>query len=157
MNRAVLVVALLVIAVAAGAFLWWQRQAAPPAEVTVPSVQPEAAAPTPEEPAIKYPIESVAPEQQSEAAPVPENVDNSIDAALVDLLGRDAVASFLRVTGFPGHVVATVDNLARSHASPKMWPVNPMPERFVFEGSERDRVISDENSKRYVPFVRFVE
>jgi hypothetical protein len=38
-----------------------------------------------------------------------------------------------------------------------MWPVNPVPTRFTVAGSESDRVISDENGKRYAPFVHFVE
>ena len=156
MNKAVLVVALLVIA-AAAAFFWWQRQAPPPAEIAAPTAEPQVKEAPAEAPAIKYPIESVAPGEKDTAAPAPEEADQRIDAALIDLLGRDAVASFLRVTDFPMRAVATVDNLARTHASPKIWPVNPAPTRFTVEGRESDRVISDENNKRYVPFVHFVE
>lgn len=157
MNKAVLVVGLLVIAAAAGALFWWQRQAPPPVETTAPAVEPQVTETQPAAPAIKYPIESVAPTQDDAAAPASEQAAERIDDALVNLLGRDAVASFLRITDFPTRAAATVDNLARTHASPKMWPVNPVPTRFTVEGSGEDRVISDENSKRYVPFVHFVE
>ncbi len=158
MNKTVLVLALLVVAAAGAAFLWWQRQAPPPADIAAPTTEPQIEQPAPKAPAIKYPIESVTPtEKDAASAPTLEEADQRIDAALIDLLGRDAVASFLRINDFPMRAVATVDNLARSHASPKVWPVNPAPTRFTVEGSESEGVISDENSKRYVPFVHFIE
>ena len=159
MNKTVLVIALLVVAAAGAALLWWQRQAPPPpADIAAPKAEPQIEQSAPEAPAIKYPIESVTPaEKDAASAPTPAETDQRIDAALIDLLGRDAVASFLRINNFPMRVVATVDNLARSHASPKVWPVNPAPTRFTVEGGGNEVIISNENSKRYVPFVHFIE
>lgn len=159
MNRTVIIIGLLIVAAGAASLMWWQQQQTPPpAEVAAPAVEPPVAEPQKEdESAIKYPIESVAPEQEADAAPDAAQVDDSIDAGLIDLLGRDAVASFLRVTEFPLRVTATVDNLGRSLASAKIWPVIPASGRFTVNESASEAAIADENSERYVPFVRFVE
>lgn len=65
---------------------------------------------------------------------------------------------FLQTDGFAARVVATVDNLPRAHAAPRLWPVVPMPGRFTTardaDGQER---IAASNAERYAPFVRFVE
>lgn len=162
-----LIAALLIIALAIGGYYWWQSQEAP--QPPAPSVAPPATvepAPeaTPEEPAVKYPIESAAPPKTEPKAPPapPEearewSIDEQIAASLIELFGQDAVASFLRTTDVPRRVVATVDNLGRSHAAPALWPVQPMPGRFSVVEQGEETVINPDNHERYEPFVRFVE
>jgi hypothetical protein len=80
-----------------------------------------------------------------------------IATALVDLLGRKAVLSFLQTDDFARRFVATVDNLGRTHAPARLWPVNPTPGRFTVEEREGATVIAADNSLRYTPFVLLIE
>jgi len=160
MNKpGALILVLLLLAGALAAYLWWQQ----PETVTEPSVAPPAVVPDepetppPAEPAApRFPIEDVAPEQPVETPPAPERADDSLEAALIDLLGSEAVGRFLRITGIPQRTVATVDNLTRAHASPKAWPVQPIPGRFLLEGEGDGQTIADANSARYDAFVQML-
>lgn len=145
---------LVVVAVAAaGLALWYVEQrpksAAPP--VGQPSPPASAAAPVQRasEPAIAYPAEAP-------AAPYLENAPD-VTAALVELLGRTSVSTFIAPGDLPRRLVATVDNLGRAHAPPSVWPVVPTPDRFVTEDAGGSTVISRDNSARYTPFVLLVE
>jgi hypothetical protein len=142
------------VAAAMGVVLW--RIGSPPA----PAPTSGASAPSPPapvvtapaataEPAIKFPLEEP-------AAGAPLSADK-VMAALVDLLGRKSVLSSLQVEDFPRRVVATVDNLARSHAPPVLWPVNPAPGRFTVEERDGGAIIAADNDRRYTPFVLVVE
>jgi hypothetical protein len=154
-----LIAALLIIGIGAAALLWWQGQKPPaePAVTAVPAAQPEPTAQA--APAIKYPIEAISPKQDTaiDDSARAENVDERVRTALIDLLGADAVNSFLRTTDFPRRVVATVDNLARAQAAPSLWPINPTPGRVSIEQRDGSAVLSDANASRYTPFVQLVE
>jgi hypothetical protein len=117
-----------------------------------PPVKPPA--PSPAAPAIEHPIEP--PPSTAELPPL-DAAGRHVEAALIDLLGAEAVVSFLQVDGFVRHVVATVDNLPRAHAAPRLWPVKPMPGRFSASGRESGRIVSKENAARYAAFVAFIE
>lgn len=55
-------------------------------------------------------------------------------------------------------MVATVDNLARAHAPSRMWPVQPMPQRFVVDDQgDAGTTISAANAARYSAFLTFAE
>jgi hypothetical protein len=54
-------------------------------------------------------------------------------------------------------VVATVDNLAREHAAPRLWPVNPTAGRFSVVRDGAVQRIGLDNRDRYTPFVLFAE
>lgn len=152
------VIVLLAIAGIAG-YYWWQLQTSAPlrAPLNETAVPPEATPPAPE-PAVRHPIESVAPETgPTTSAPAPELAGATLDAALIDLLGRDAVASFLRMTDLPRRVAATVDGLAHTQAPPAAWPVQPTAGRFTVETRQGTSVLSDGNTARYAPFVKLVE
>jgi len=146
-------------ALIAGAFYWSQREPTEAIQSTAPAApapaleQPQSAAP-PAEPAIQHPIEA----PQSDAAlPASIDADSYIKSALIDLLGKKGVASFLRVDNFVRRAVATVDNLARPHAASMLWPVNQTPGRFAVVASGNDIVVNSDNALRYTPFVVFVE
>ena len=145
---------LVVAALGAGAYFWWQRQSSQP-PVTLPMAEVKPPVVPPAAPAIKHPIEA-APDSTAALPPLDE-ADAQVKAALTDLLGAQAVLSFLQVDGFVRHAVATVDNLARPHAAPRLWPVKQTPGRFAVSGSGTERVVSTENARRYAPFVAFIE
>jgi Protein of unknown function (DUF3014) len=163
-------IALALAAIAVAAYFWWQRQHAPepPAppiatpELVPAEPPPTAAASAASEPGIQHPVEAIAagdPASGAAAGPPPalDGADAYMKNALIDLLGNRAVLSTLQVDSFARRMVATVDNLARSHAAPRMWPVNPMPGRFSVDGGADAGLVSAENSARYTPFVTWIE
>ena len=151
-----LLAALVLAALAVGAYFWTQRLPQPrPAEPTAAapaSTPPIAMAPS--EPAIKHPI--AAASAAAPALPALDQSDGAVKAALSELVGAKSL-SFLQLDGFARRVVATVDNLARAHAAPRLWPVIPTPGRFTIAGAPGKRTISADNNLRYSPFVLFVE
>lgn len=79
-----------------------------------------------------------------------------IRKALIDLVGREAIARLLQIDDFPRRVVATVDSLGRPHAPHLLWPVNPTPDRFTVEDADGP-VIAADNASRHTPFVLLAE
>jgi hypothetical protein len=146
---------LAVVVLAVGGYYFWQSQQppapAPIAETPVPPVA-QAPAPTPASaPAIRNPVEA------ADATPADAVAETLDAAALAKLLGQKAVLQFLQTDGFVARIVATVDNLDRPHAAPRLWPVNPMPGRFTVEAAGDAERIAPINAKRYAAFVRFIE
>jgi hypothetical protein len=143
--------AAVVLLVAAAVFWWLDR--APSPRPPAPVAQAPAPAPPPASapPAIRHPVEALA------AASAPAATPASLSDSLTALLGRKAVLSFLQTENFPHRVAATVDNLARPHAAPAMWPVNPVPGRFTVRGKGDAMVVDPDNGARYTPFVLLVE
>lgn len=150
MKKALAILALVALAAAAAGW-WWMRQAprpaAPPAPDTPPAVaQPAPAAPP--EPAIHHPIEPEAP-----AAGAPQDLESGV----TELLGRKQVLAWLQMENLPRRIVATVDNLGRNRASPRLWPVQPTAGRFTVETRGSDTVIAADNGLRYAAFLQLVE
>jgi hypothetical protein len=146
-----------VIAAVVAAFVWW-RQANPPAPplpppavAQAPSRPPE---PSPAEPAVRYPIE--VPLAASSAAQATDPASR-IAVALNELLGHEAVSKWVPLDDFARRLVATVDNLARSQAAPRLWPVNPMPGQFSPTQAAQEQVIGEANHARYAAFTSLVE
>jgi hypothetical protein len=138
--------------VAVYGWVWWSQQ--PPQVVAK-------AAPLPK-PVPDAPIPAAVPEDASQfpppvaegAAPVTER---DIPGALAQLLGRRGMLAYVQADDFPRRFVATVDNLARPHAPPSVWPVLPTQGRFaVVDGPDGSPVIAAANAQRYVPFVSFL-
>jgi Protein of unknown function (DUF3014) len=163
-SRGAMVAAAVLIALALGGgwYWWWQHKpAVPPVPTAVSEPAPVAAAPAPpppaaSEPAIQHPIEA----PPATAAETPRTLDQSegvIVQALSALLGSKPGASMVRRDDFVRRAVATIDNLGRAHAAPRLWPVNPMAGKFSVEPADGKEVISQANSVRYGAFVAFAE
>ena len=157
--------AAVLVAMAAGGYVWWQRAHQPPA---IPVAQPaseqsaplaQAPAPAPAPPAIQHPIEAAPAASAPATEPLPPlaSADGYIKDALTGLLGRPALLSFVQADDFARRIVVTVDNLAREHASPRLWPVNPVEGRFSTEQRNDAEWLAARNANRYAAFVRFVE
>ena len=126
--------------------------------------------PAPPAQALEQPIaQGVQPAQQAPAAPVVPasgpassaepvaplaDTESAVQDALVTLLGRDMVLRRLQTDRFAWRVAATIDNLAREHAAPRLWPVNPTEGRFSVDAQNH---IAAANAERYLPFVQMVE
>ncbi|OVZ64921.1 hypothetical protein CDO44_01600 [Pigmentiphaga sp. NML080357] len=157
MNRlSSLVVVLALAAIGTGLYLWLRPPAAPQAPVVEnppPIVAEPSEPPTPPapEPEIQHPIEPPPAAETPEPAGPPD-----ITVALTGLLGRDAVLAFFNLDHFIQRAVATVDNLARPHAPPAVWPVNPTKGRFTVDGTAPEERIAPANYARYKPFVAAV-
>jgi len=146
---AVVVVAL-VGAGGAAAWWWWTRPV-PPLVGTAPAAPPpQAAAETPRgsEPsaAIRHPIEALV-----EPCAPPDAT------TILGALFGNAARSMFQLDDFARRFAATVDNLGRSGAPARVWPVLPTAGRFSVEPGEGGEVIAAENARRYAPFVRMVE
>jgi len=116
------------------------------------AAQPASAA---SEPAIRYPVEASL--AASAAAPVQGDATPNWRNLLIDTFGQAAVLRFVQTEDFSRRLVATVDNLARSHAAPALWPLNTTPGRFsVSGGSGELRNISGDNAARYTPLVQWI-
>lgn len=159
-NKLIYGVAGLAFVIAVGALLYWRQRPPEPPAVPSPPVAEVAPPPAsaPAEPAIRHPIDAQGADAAASAPATPEKADAVVQSALVELLGRPSVMSFLQADSFAQRVVATVDNLARPHAAPRLWPVNPAPGRFTVEpGAGGGSVIGAANSARYAAFTAFVE
>lgn len=147
-------------AVAGAAWWYWMRPAPEPAPAPPPPAAAEPApAPAPPAPpeatGPQNPVDALAP--PAAALPALQDADAHVAQALAGLLGRDVVGRFLLTDGFVRRAVATVDNLARSQAPARMWPVHPAPQRFLVEGGEGQETIAAANAARYRAFVAFAE
>jgi hypothetical protein len=141
-------VVLIVVLAGAAGFWWWytqHRATVAPAPIASAPAAPRVAAPVASGPA--YPLDT------ANEAPL-ANAD--IESALIQLFGSSAVKSFLQTGDFPRRAVATIDNLARSHAPSAVWPVKPAPGRFTVEETAQGTTIAASNAHRYAPFVHWV-
>jgi hypothetical protein len=152
--------ALLAVAIASVYWYWLRDRATPPA--TQPPVA--GAPPAPQatsEPAIRHPIQDARPEtEEAVAATLPPSVDESDPAvadALTALVGSGPLEQFASPNGFIRRMVATIDNLPRSKAPQRMWPIKPTQGAFVTTGDKDAVYLSSENSRRYEPALRFME
>lgn len=154
------IAAVLACAVGAGAAWWfWLRPAqapvVPPPVAAAPET-PAAPSPQPEASGPHNPVDALAPADA--ALPALAESDLRVAELLADLLGRDKVASFLLTDGFVRRVVATVDNLARAQAPSRMWPVQPMQQRFVVDADgDAPTTVAPANAARYSAFLAFAE
>lgn len=146
----ILFLLLLILALIAGGWWWWrsQQQPAPQEAPRVSAAPPAAPASTTASAGPRYPLQI--PEGTAALTPA------DIEPALVELLGRRAVASFVETNDFPRRVVATVDNLGRASAPVAAWPVHPTPDRFLVQQQPDGTLIAAENATRYTPFVLLV-
>ena len=159
-----IMIAVIIIAIAgAGGLYWWQlrqtgpgKKSAPLPDMSVPAL-PAPVASAPAEPAIQFPIDAAGAPDKA-ALPTLADSDKYLADAIGALVPRNDVLKFLQLDKFANRVVATVDNLARPHAAPALWPVNPTPGRFTTaEGGAASTTISAANNQRYTPLVRFIE
>jgi hypothetical protein len=150
---------LIVLALGAGGIVWWKQRGATPAATPAPEAAvtpapapvPVPVPPAPAEAPIRHPIAAAEPEE------APGAVASLDRAALVDLFGQKAVFALLQIDGFVPRLVATVDNLDRPHAAPRLWPVHPTAGRFGIERNGEVEQIAAANAQRYRPFVQFAE
>lgn len=139
--------------IAAGVWLWRSDFSAPPplpASTEPQGAVDETAPAASAEPAIKHPIETPI---ASESAAATLDVDD----ILAGVFGRMTVGAMFQTGDFAHRFVATVDNLGRSHAPARLWPVNPALGQFMVAKQGEHEVISADNGERYTTYVLLAE
>jgi len=147
-----------VLAIAGGIGVWYyltQRQAAPPPAAV--QAQPPAPAPAPAQPAILHPVPQ-AGEKTAQAAALPSlnDSDPAVRGALSDLIGAEAVKSFLAPDNLIRRIVATVDNLPRTKVPLEKRPVVAVAGQFRALGDEEHATLDPSNFARYAPMVEVI-
>ncbi|MEG2047049.1 MAG: DUF3014 domain-containing protein [Comamonas sp.] len=149
----------------AGWYFWGKEQAAPAAPSAATSEPapsaPAVAEPTPEVPAAQpaaaesHPLEPTADAQGH--PPLAGGDGEGLAQAVTDWLGRERTLRFVAPDGLARRIVSTVDNLARSQAAARLWPLHPVGGRMAVTQTDDGRMeIAPENAARYEPVVRFV-
>jgi len=159
-QRAYVIGIVAVVASATAGFWWWSTWSRQPSDARPPAVvasPPPQAASDPVEPSIRHPVGSTDTSEAAAVAASAADADAILSAAITELLGQQAVLSMLQLDGFARRVVATVDNLGRSHAAPRLWPVNPTPGRITVAQGSEGTVIAAANHARYTAFVSLVD
>jgi hypothetical protein len=122
---------------------------ASPVEPPAPSLATAEPADVPATPA--QPLHPLAPAAQALAA----DDAPSLDRMAREWLGARAL-QFLVMPGLAHHVVATIDNLPRGHAAPRLWPLSPVGGKLQTQPSAQGLEIAAANSARYDAVVAFV-
>lgn len=143
------------------ATLWWSR----PQTVRVPSAPAVAATPAnaaslpaaAAASAILYPVAPAEPAASPASGTAQTTTAPDLSSALTQLLGREAVLSLLQTDQLAQRLVATADNLGRSHAPAARWPVNPTPGRFQVLTHDGQTTLHPDNGLRYTPLVLMAE
>ena len=76
--------------------------------------------------------------------------------ALANLFKGNKLPAFVQPMNLIRNIVATIDNLPRSKAAPRLWPVQPTPGPLSTINAGDNLVIAPNNSVRYAPFVALV-
>ncbi|MEO7760477.1 MAG: DUF3014 domain-containing protein [Casimicrobiaceae bacterium] len=138
-------------------FYWDQARQTPrpsPPTTGTSAIQPPSAA----APAIRHPIEVPgAPNGESAVIlPALEDSDTSLRNALASLIGEKQFGDLVYPDGIVRRIVATIDNLPRSKAPLRVWPVKSAPGSFIASGAGSNQVIDAANAARYTAYVNVV-
>lgn len=153
--------------VGGAAYAWWHWRGAPaqeqpPATAVAAAVDPiapalPAAEPAPQE-AVVSPPPAIEPAPDAQGNPPLAAEDGAaLEQAVTAWLGRERSLRFVASQGLAQRIVATIDNLPRSQAPTRMWPLHPVGGRMqVLQTDDGGMVIAAENAARYEDVVRFV-
>ncbi len=150
---------LLLLAIGAGLYVWYERRQAMPtprvpssAESALPAepVPP----PPPAVPDVRYP-----PPVSSDTSPLPpiEKSDGPITEALTGQMRRDALGKVFNLQDMVRRFVVTVDNLPREIVPSQMTLVQRPPGRFGTARAGGETTLAPANARRYEPFVKIAE
>jgi DUF3014 family protein len=143
----IVVAIVIVAALGAGAFYWWQRS-------EPPYLPPEKKAETrPADTGPKHPL----PAETTAPLPTLNESDAPFGKTLSELIGSPALQRFLNLDGLIRRIVATVDNLPRESVAARVNAVKPLGGAFVTRGRDTSLVVAPENAARYGAVVRLVQ
>lgn len=150
------VAGMLVALAAAVAGYWYLTKA--PVVTPPPAVKAEPPPAAPVEPVIEHPVEAVQPPApQPEPLPSLAESDSALLSAITNLIGPKRVQEWVYPDGIVRRFVATVDNLPRERAAPRLMPLKPIGGALAVTGPGEALAIAPENAARYVPYVQLFE
>jgi hypothetical protein len=150
-------IAVLMAVVAVALLVDWAKIRKPEAERTTPP--PVADAPPPPaiaEPQISYPVPAGRP-PESGTLPALNDSDTAFQHALVTLIGKRALAEFVRFPDVIRRIVVTVDNLPRRKVAQRLLPIKNVPGRFLVSGDSEKAAVHPQNSARYGAYLQLAE
>ncbi len=151
---------LLIMAVALGfiAYFWpaATEPPIPPVTAVVPPPTPPANPPLPVESVERYPIAAVVEAPKDHALPTAAENEVRYRKALAGLFGEASIAAYFYPEQMIQRFVATIDNLPRHDAPPKMMPVKPVGGPFEVERDAGGVRIAPANAARYLKHVAFM-
>ncbi len=134
----------------------WYTTGAPAVSPPPVAQAPEPAALPSSSPKIEHPIERA----DAEPGPAPqaslETSDPAMRDALASLFKGNKLPEFVQPMNLIRNIVATIDNLPRSKASPRLWPVQPTSGALTTTNAGDNLVIAPDNSVRYAPVIALV-
>lgn len=152
----------LILVSALGGYWWYStfdsQRAEDPAAAPVALPASTEPAPQPSAPPAEetYRLAEAAPATPS-ALPTLDNSDALMRESLIGLMGDRAFAEIVVPRHLIRRIVATVDNLPRATAPTRVWPLDPVPGRFVTLDAGDEPVLDARNFARYTPYVRVLE
>jgi Protein of unknown function (DUF3014) len=147
-NKAIPILALLVLLGSGAAWYWWARIApapAPPPPLSAPP-QTEAAPP------IANPMPAAAG-TGAPKLPALADSDAPFHAALVALPAASALEDFLQPENMIRRLVATVDNLPRHKLAVERRPLKNTNGALLVSGGDLQATLDERNATRYAPLV----
>jgi hypothetical protein len=154
-NKPIVGVAAAVIVIAAGSIYYLRARHASVPEAVAP---PPVAAPAVDaEPAIEHPLPANSQGPAAAAAlPDLKDSDAPLRDALAQLLGVEAVGSYLRPEDLVRNMVVTIDNLPRQKVAVQKRPTTPLAGTFQVDGDELHATLDPQNYERYKPMVALI-
>ena len=145
---------LVLVVIAAGSYLYLNRPREPSRSPPPPPTPIEASSAV----TIRHPLEDVGQGASGDDAvqaqlPPLDASDATVEGAITDLLGGEAVLDLVNSGDYIRKAVATVDNLPRDRTSARLWPVQPTPGHFTVRQDGDRTYLSSENFPRYSAFV----
>jgi hypothetical protein len=147
-------------ALAAAVAGYWYLTRPPAVTPPPPAVKAEPAPPpAPAEPAIEHPVEAVKQEAPPPPAPLPALADSdaSLLSAISNLIGAQRAQGWIYPDGIVRRFVATIDNLPREKAAPRLMPVKPVGGPISVTGPGEALAIAPDNAARYSAYVQVLE
>jgi hypothetical protein len=89
--------------------------------------------------------------------PALDTSDATMRNSLAELVPDSGLVKLPVLKDFVRRVVATIDNLPRRAAAPRLWPLKPAPGEFKVSGGDEHPAIAADNSARYAIYVRLAE
>lgn len=139
-NKAIPILAVLLLVGSASAWYWWARIAPSP----VPLEQVGTPVPTEAQPPL--PITTGA---GAAGLPALADSDTPFGAALLALPGAEALGRLLRPENIIRHLVATVDNLPRHKLAVELRPLESTGGSLLVSGGDQQATLDDHNGARY--------
>jgi len=154
MPRILGAIALIVLLLGVGAYLWLQRERPAPLHAPPPAQEtplPDTAATPPQ---ITYPMPTPPAPQ---ALPELDASDPELRLGLAGLVDAQTLAERIVFEAFVRRVVATIDNLPRQKVNLRQLPVKTVPGPFLTATDEQGIRLRPDNSVRYAVYMRAVE